>query len=325
MTEFSFPSGVSARTYRDRSDFEIVAEVFTKAVGPDSDESMATGEEIENEFTNTSNFNVADGLLIVEADNTPIGYILARWTTELSGVYIYRHMGTLVPGFRRRGIGTEMLTWAHGYLRRIAVTHDAKEKQFQTDTHDADPGAVALMVGAGYAPVAHYASMLRPNLDDIADRKLPDGVQIRPVREEHLRAIWEADVEAFRDHFGSVETDEKDWARFTGDPNQDPSLWKVAWYGDRIVGQVRSYINYDANAAYGRLRGYTEDISTARDWRGKGIAGALICESLRELKARGLDEAGLGVHVENQTGAFQLYEGLGFRVTTSGATYQRPI
>ncbi len=66
-------------------------------------------------------------------------------------------------------------------------------------------------------------------------------------------------------------------------------------------------------------------MSTAREWRGKGIAGALNCESLRELKARGLEEAGLGVHVENPTGAFKLYEGLGFKVTTSGATFQRPI
>jgi ribosomal protein S18 acetylase RimI-like enzyme len=28
---------------------------------------------------------------------------------------------------------------------------------------------------------------------------LPEGVEIRPVEDEHLRAIWEADAEAFRD------------------------------------------------------------------------------------------------------------------------------
>lgn len=325
MTQFSFPSGATARTLRDSGDFQIVAEVFTKAMGPDSDQAMATGEEIENEFTNISNFNVADGLLIVEADDTPIGYILARWTTELSGTHIYRHMGTLLPEFRRRGIGTAMVAWAQGYLHRIAATHDAEDQQFQTDAQDADRGAVALMVGNGYAPVARHASMLRPNLDSIPNLNLPEGVEIRPVQPEHLRAIWEADVDAFRDHFGSIETDEKDWARFSKDPNQDSTLWKVAWHGDRVVGQVRSYINHEANAAYRRRRGYTEDISTAREWRGQGIASALICESLRELRAHGLEEAGLGVHVDNPTGAFPLYEGLGFQVTTAAATYQRPI
>ena len=181
------------------------------------------------------------------------------------------------------------------------------------------------MTNDGYRPVGHEASMIRASLDDIPDRALPPGVELRPVQEAHMRQIWEADVDAFRDHAGAIEQSETDWQRFRGEPDQDPSLWKVAWHGDRVVGQVRSFINHEANEAYGRLRGYTEEISTARDWRGKGIAGALICESLRELKGRGLEEAGLGVHVENPTGAFRLYEGLGFRVTTSGATYQRPI
>ena len=55
----------------------------------------------------------------------------------------------------------------------------------------------------------------------------------------------------------------------------DPTLWRVAWEGDRVVGMVLSFIDKDENAEYGRLRGYTENIcvrrrvAQARAWRGR--------------------------------------------------------
>ncbi len=102
-------------------------------------------------------------------------------------------------------------------------------------------------------------------------------------------------------------------------------MWKVAWAGDIVVGQVKSYINRDENAARGYRRGYTEYISTHHDWRNRGIAGALLGMSLRELKDRGMTEAALGVDTNNPGGAFQLYTGLGFELQAYEAVYTKPI
>ena len=177
----------------------------------------------------------------------------------------------------------------------------------------------------GFKPVTYVATMVRPDLENIPDVPLPDGLEIRPVQESHLRAIWEADVEAFRDHWGFSEQYEDTWDRFLTFPHRDESLWKVAWHGDEVIGQVRSFINDDANRELGRMRGWTEDISTRRDWRKRGVARALICESLRELHTRGMTEAALGVHTENPTGAFQIYESLGYVVTEVFTTFQQPV
>ena len=46
------------------------------------------------------------------------------------------------------------------------------------------------------------------------------------------------------------------------------------------------------------------------------MAKALICQSLRVLRDRGMHEAALGVHTENPTGAFQLYLSLGYEVVS---------
>ncbi len=108
-------------------------------------------------------------------------------------------------------------------------------------------------------------------------------------------------------------------------PHRDETLWKIAWAGDTVVGQVKSYINSDENAERGYRRGYTEYISTHREWRNRGIAGALLAMSLREIKQRGMTEAGLGVDTNNPGGAFQLYTGLGFQLRSYEAAYTKPI
>src|SRR5262249_41164737 len=150
--------------------------------------------------------------------------------------------------------------------------------------------------------------------DELPDQPLPDGLEIRPVRKEEIRAIWDADVDAFRDHWGFVEQTDEDFARFLAWPYHDPTLWKIAWDDEGVAGQVKSFINTAENRAHGRERGWTESISTSRRWRRRGVAKALIVESIRELAARGMTEVALGVHTENPTGAYQLYESLGYEV-----------
>jgi len=113
---------------------------------------------------------------------------------------------------------------------------------------------------------------------------------------------------------------------FVSDPVMgDTSLWRVAWDGDEVAGQVRSYISTEENERHGRLRGYTEHISVRRPWRRRGLARALIAASFPLLRARGMTEAALGVDTENTSGALRIYEGCGFRPVTRSATYRKPL
>ncbi len=120
-------------------------------------------------------------------------------------------------------------------------------------------------------------------------------------------------MEAFRDHWGFSPDAEDPLEVWLESPHFDPSLWRVAWQDDEVVGMVLSFIDQDENAAYGRKRGYTENIAVRRPWRKKGVARALIAASLKALKERGLEEAALGVDTQNLSGAFRLYESMGYR------------
>ena len=88
---------------------------------------------------------------------------------------------------------------------------------------------------------------------------------------------------------------------------------------------MKSYINRDENERAGTQHGYTEEISTHPAWRNRGIAGALLAMSLRELRDRGMTEAALGVDTNNPGGAFQLYTKLGFELRAYEAVYQKDV
>jgi ribosomal protein S18 acetylase RimI-like enzyme len=150
----------------------------------------------------------------------------------------------------------------------------------------------------------------------LPDFALPAGFEIRPVRPEHYRAIWEADINAFRDHNGFAEPSPDQFDRWLNDPVEfHPDLWKVAWNveKDEIAAMVLNFINHDENREFKRLRGYTENISTQRQYRKLGLARALIAESLRMHKSLGMTEAALGVDATNPTRALSVYEACGFK------------
>ena len=148
---------------------------------------------------------------------------------------------------------------------------------------------------------------------------------MRPVTEDQYRAIFDADNEAFEDHWGHRAPEEADFqARFHG-PDMTPAIWCVAWDGDQVAGVVMNAIFRDENEALGIRRAWLEHVSVRRPWRGKGVAKALCAASFRVLRDQGMDEAWLGVDGTNPTGALQLYEGLGFASVRRWMAYGRPL
>lgn len=188
-----------------------------------------------------------------------------------------------------------------------------------------DDSVARWLEDAGYHPARFGATMLRQHLEAVPERRLPPGVELRAVRVEDLRAIWEADAEACAGSYGVREPTETEWLDFRDNPLNDTSMWKVAWSGDVIVGQVRAFVNHQENEEMNRRRGYTEFISTHVDWRGRGIASALLAASVREVRDRGMHEAALRVDTENPADAFAIYERLGFRLTGYEAIMEKPI
>ena len=217
-----------------------------------------------------------------------------------------------------------LFDWVIDRATALAAEHDHPAKRLRAY---AAVGGVrhGLLIDAGFEPIGFSANMVRTALDEVPDRPLPSGLTTRPVGPDDLRAIWEADVEKFRDHPSFVEPDEEDWARFLDEAAPGTDLWKVAWEGDAVVGQVRTRVRDGEAERIGRRRAWTEEISTRKDWRGRGVASALITASLRQLAALGFEEAALSADIDSDIGSFRLYESLGYREVLRSAMLVRPL
>jgi mycothiol synthase len=319
-------SGFALRGFQGEGDYAHIAAIIAGCKEVDQIERVDSEDDIRRYYSHLVNCDPSKDMCFIEGSGQTVGYSRVTWWLEPNGPEIYRSLAFLLPAWRRRGIGSALLAWGEQRLKEIAAQNpQTGERYFESAAADSEAGAQALLNRHAYAPVRHFFTMVRPDLENIPDAPLPAGLEVRPVEMKDLQAIRDASVEAFRDHWGFSEENEQTVEQWVENPNFDPSLWRVAWDGDQVAGMVLSYIDERENQAYQRKRGWTEDISVRRPWRRRGLARALLVQSLYAVRQRGMQEAALGVDTQNQTGALNLYEGVGFRAVKRWSTYRKPM
>ncbi len=300
-----------------------MADLINARVVEEGEGEHATIASLVENYDHVQNCDLATDMVVAEDESGRIvGYARTFWADVSEG---YRFYYVAFEAFAEiDGLGRDMVEWGINRAEAIAAPHDHPDRRIVLWANEA--GTRAKVVGAlGYEPFSWSAYMVRPHLRDIPDTPLPENLEIRPVVDGHLRAIWESDTEAFRDHREYIEQTETDWERFLDEAKTGTDLWQIAWDSDGVAGQVRTHVNDGEAERLGRRRAWTENISTQRDWRGKGVASALIASSLRQLAELGFDEAALGVDLDNPTGALGVYERLGYRVVLRQAQYFRQL
>jgi len=317
--------GLRFRGIQRPADDAAIAELVNAGMTASGIPHRISLAQISSWLDHPSNLDLAADLLFAEVDGKVVAYTEGGWEQDNDGGRNYGIWGEVHPNWRRRGLGTALLRWLEARQQRLAATHPDIEKRLESWASEADAGRLALLEANGYQIVRYDYEMERPNLDDIRPLPLPPGIELRPALEEQMRAIWETEVEVFRDHWGAVDGSEANFERKRDDPRRDMSLWVIAWEGEQIVGMVVNRIDHDANAELGLRRGWINSVGVRRAWRRRGIARALVAESLRVLRDAGMTSAGLGVDAENPHGALGVYEVSGFRVVRTDRVYRKPL
>ena len=158
--------------------------------------------QIANWLDHPSRLDLDEDILIAEVDGEPVAYAEGGWEQDNDGGRNHATWGQVHPDWRRRGLGTALLRWVEDRQARVAATHPAGvERRLESWAGESEAGRSALLQGHGYQIVRYDYEMERPNQDDIPELPLPDRIELRPALEEHLRRIWETEVEVFRDHW----------------------------------------------------------------------------------------------------------------------------
>ena len=318
--------GLHFRSFAGESDYPLMLEIIEKASAADHEDRAISIEDIKNDYEHLTHSDPYKDMIFACIGEEAIAYSRVEWYQEEDpNDRIYTLFVNIVPEWREKGVESAMIQWCEARLQEIAKPHPHDSQRFlQTYSSGTKERFNHILDSLGYRPIRYGIEMSRP-LEDIPEAELPPGVEVRPVQKEDIRKIWDASIEAFRDHWGFAEPEEKDFLAYKGSKYFQPELWQVAWVGDKVVGSVLNFIDHDYNQKYHRKRGWTEEITTHRQWRRQGIAKALIVRSMHMHQAKGMTEVALGVDTNNPNGALQLYQSLGYMKEKTWITYRKPL
>ena len=322
--------GLRFRRIRLPDDLQQLADMHTRARIADDIDERESAEDWATWFEHPTGFDPATDAVVGELDGRIVAFAQARIQDDNDGGRNHMTGGEVDPGLRGRGIGRAML---HNNVRNLRARAQreldggapAVDRRLESWAFESLTRRVRLLQSEGFVAVRAFLEMLRPNLEDIADMPMPDGLEFRPMLPEHYRAVWAADTEAFRDHWGAMQDTDEAYQRFFSGSEFRPELWRIAWDGDQVAGVVINRIMTDFNAESGERRAELAGVSVRRPWRGRGLARAMVAESLRALRDAGMTSAVLGVDAENPTGALGVYEANGFGVHRRGLNFRRPL
>jgi mycothiol synthase len=320
-------AGLNFRNYQGENDLPEMLAVINAAKVAEKDERHDTLADITNMYQHLTNCDPSRDVLIVEVAGQMVGYSrVTWWIEEATGDYVYQSFGFIRPEWQRKGLGLTMLHHNMKRLSQIAAEHPTNAMKFhEVFSVSIESGSNFLFEQEGFQAIRRFFFMVRPDLENIPDLALPDGLETRPAKPEHYRQIWNANQEAFQDHWGYRQPTEEDYKAWQESSDFQPDLWQIAWDGDQVVGMILNFINHGENEEYHRLRGYTEAIAVRRAWRRRGLARALLARSLKMHRDIGMTEAALGVDSESLSGANMLYESMGFQPVKIMTSYRKPI
>jgi ribosomal protein S18 acetylase RimI-like enzyme len=318
--------GITFRKFRGEADYQAMAAITNASNQADGEEKLITAEDILNIYTHLDRCDPAKDMIYAEFEGQAVGFGRCGWWKEYNGNYIYSSFINLHPDFRRDDIPLVMMRYLQDRLLEIAATHPVEVPKYLQVTGSDDAGwHKELMKKLGIDPVRYWIAMTRPCSQPVNITPLPEGIEIRSVSARDYRKVFDTQSEAFRDYWSYIPPTEKDYQRWLEQPTFDPSIWKVAWQGDQIVGQVLNFVDHKENEEFTRKRGYTEAISVRKPWRRQGVARGLLTRSIHMFQEMGMEETALGVDTGNSTGATKLYENVGYKETKRRLTYRAQI
>lgn len=267
------------------SDAEAVAELFRAAYGHarklDADEIKwwFHNDEVDPSFQR-----------VLEVDDRIVGY--GDITLEDDEC----ELDLAAPGYWETFLG-----WAEDTARTKGIPR--VRTQFPPDHEGA-----AVAEQRGYRPWRISYSM-EITLDQPGPVRLPDPLQLREYRpevdEEPLRTLID---EAFsEDPFFHEITPSRFQEFHLKARGYDPTFWFLAWDGDQLVGSAVCFPERNGDKSLA----WVSDLGVSSLWRRRGLGEALLRTVFYEADARGIPRVGLGVDVENPTGALRLYQKVG--------------
>jgi ribosomal protein S18 acetylase RimI-like enzyme len=305
-----------------RDDLPALHALFLTAVEADGENRIEPLEDLQTQFDDPWSNAETDSLVALTGDSTLVGgpplvAFTRCFVSPEPGPEARCHTWTyLHPAHRTGALEDALFGWVVARSQqRLATLPPGVPHLVQFGTVDTQARNLALAERHGFTPERYFYNMHRDLKAPIPNIQLSADFSLRPFAEADARALHAAHEEAFSDHWGYEKEDFDEWKQFALDTGGfRPDLTLLVHAGEELAAYSLNRVMAEDNLRNGTNEARIGQLGTRRAWRKRGLASALLCESMRRFKAAGFDTATLGVDAENPTGALGLYERLGFGV-----------
>jgi mycothiol synthase len=210
----------------------------------------------------------------------------------------------------------EMLAWAVDTVRTYADAHEATDKPILTDVFAPHDPRQPHFEALGFVNKGTYGIVRKRSLtDDLPQKPLPEGYIMRGSTLDDAEQLATVHASAF----------DSEW---TSELYRDEVMLKPGYTAEyerivvapdgMVVGFCLMWMDERNKIAL------FEPVGVHKDYQGKGIGRAMMCEVMRWLRdEQGMDFATIGADAKN-TASNHLYESLGFEYWFEILDYQLP-
>jgi mycothiol synthase len=227
-------------------------------------------------------------------------------------------VGQVRPELRDKGIGTYLMHWSQEQALALFAAPPVDKQVLQVATESLTESADRLYQANGFESVFESLVMQRDLRLPVPDKTLPPGVTLTSWQTDLAEQFFQAYQAAFRNWPGFPGWSVTEWIARVLDNDFKPEWSLLARAGEMPLGFVIGTTDLTTDPPGGEVW----QIGVIPTQRRRGLASALLVETMRRMQAAGALSAQLTVHINNP-GAIQTYIQLGFAMAGRRARYER--
>ncbi len=229
--------------------------------------------------------------------------------------------GYVRPDLRRRGLGTYLMRWGQAQAQALFTEAASGQRLLRIATESLTEPAHRLYLAHGFASVSEDWIMRRDLQQPLppAGHPLPEGMTFATWQPDVAQQFFQAYHAAFRGNPGFPNPSAEQWIDGVNGNDLVTEATLLVREGDQPLGFVIGALDLTGDPP----GGFVAQIGVVPEARRRGVASALLVESLRRMQAAGAPYADLQVYADNP-GAIQAYAGVGFVTFGRRARYERP-
>jgi len=229
------------------------------------------------------------------------------------------------PNDLDQGLAATLMDWMEHRVREASGScHTLQSMRMSCDPESL--ARVRLLEQQGFSPVRYHFTMRTSLSEPLIEMALPPDLNLVPWAIEYSESARTAFNRAFKGHWGLPHVEAAIWEqRFVGVPQFRSDLSWLVLFMDEVAGICINWGPLPQAEVTLSKRGWIEAIGVVPEWRGRGVADAMLTRSLNGFLNVGLTDAALDVDTQNPTGALQLYQKHGFVPSKREAIFAKQL